>query len=289
LGEYPTRVNHEVYSWSPEKPFIWPTSPATYRVQWTTIDSWLTFDAGEGAMWRTGIPAGWTRVNDTRIERIISEGMNWNSIQWPTSAHLRKEGHTPSIPARPVGTVPEGTSYTNFRVAWTPNQVTVTLHAGTGGSWESAPYGWTAHIGRAPNITQIRRTQAAGSEVIWPEYPTRANHTLTSWSPARPETWPTAPTTYRAQWSRITLWLTFDAGDGGAWNETGLPAGWARATDTTLWLVVGVGENWNTIEWPTAAHLSRQNYTPSIPARPIGSIQNGSTPSDFAMTWTPIP
>jgi len=44
------------------------------------------------------------------------------------------------------------------------------------------------------------------------------------------------------------------------------------ANATTLRRTVTLGANWNTISWPTASHVSRANFTPTIPAGPTGTI-----------------
>jgi hypothetical protein len=91
------------------------------------------------------------------------------------------------------------TAPTTHTAQWSANQITVTLNAGTGGSWANVPSGWT-QVGTG-QITQIQREQAAGSAVTWPVDPTRIGYRLSSWSFERPTTWPLVDSIYTAHWT----------------------------------------------------------------------------------------
>jgi hypothetical protein len=254
------------------------------------VTVFLTLNPAAG--W-TSVPRGWNGGGEPgRITRIYRTQSAGSPVTWPanpTSTTHTFRGWTVAgrdYMPRP-SRWPRIGEEVSFYGQWTPNQITVTLHADTGGAWASAPEGWTAHAGTAPNITQIRRTQDAGSCVEWPEDPTRDNRTLTSWSPARPETWPTAARTYRAQWTQDTRTVTFELVGGGRWR-TAIPSGWTRVGDTQITRNVPVGANWSTISWPTAANVQKDNHVPIISERPVGIVPATGGILDFTVTWMPI-
>ena len=147
------------------------------------------------------------------------------------------------------------TAATTYTAQWEGNNIVVTLNAGTGGAWTSVPAGWT-QVG-AGDITVIERTQVAGSAVTWPADPERTGFTLTGWETARPTEWPTAATTYTAQWEGNNIVVTLNAGTGGAW--TSIPAGWTQVGAGDITVIERTQVAGSAVTWP--ADPERTGFT----------------------------
>jgi len=142
-------------------------TPTTLVARWTPITRTLTFSTGTGGTW-SSIPPGWTRnAAQTQLTRTVNAGVNWNTIDWPTVAHLSRPGYVPNIlPQRPTGNVPATGGTVSWTVTWVRAVHTVTFNHN--------------FVGSPANIT--RNVQHGGSvgNANMPN-PTRAGFTFAGW------------------------------------------------------------------------------------------------------------
>jgi len=171
------------------------------------------------------------------------------------------------------------------------NSYTLTLHAGTGGTFLPAdvPAGWTPATGGAT----ISRAIVAGTpwESINFPMPVRAiedDITFNSWREARPTGLVDDDFESTALWNQPgdTHTITLNAGIGGTW-PTPAPEGWERsANGILLTRVVADGTPWESIDFPTPARATADGFTLLAwdPAQPTGLVE-----ADFASTaqWNP--
>ena len=184
--------------------------------------------------------------------------------------------------------LPTGTATVTLHARWVADTQThtITLDAGTNGTWGPVPPGWTP----SSDATYITRTVADGTAwatIAFPEPTAVGAFRHTDWTPAHPTTGNIgANFTSTAQWVEDvqTRTLTFDAGAGGSW--TSIPYRWnGTIGERLITLDMPIGSNWTSIPWPEAGNVTRSGHTPVIPPRPTGTL-SATCSTTWAVTWT---
>lgn len=191
--------------WQPVRPSGAVTTAFTSTAQWEDNPTHLiTLNAGTGAAFPASVPTGWERAaNGAQLTRRVEVNTPWSAIGFfPMPVHTTPEYFAFSAwsELRPTGGLV--TADFTATAVWIDlgdgNARTITLHAGTGGTFpENVPAEWTR-----TSPTQLTRTVAVDTAWNLISFPTpvRAGFTFT-WNPVQPTGNVTTDFTSTAQWT----------------------------------------------------------------------------------------
>lgn len=158
----PVKIGYSFTGWSPALPSKFPEVNSAYKAQWVKIDpSTITFNTDGGS-------------DITAITGLYGAAVTAPAD--PTKAGYTFAGWTPAIPS----TFPENSM--TVKALWTKNRITITFD--TAGGTAVAPI-----------------KGYVGTNVTAPANPTKTGFTFAGWTPALPDTYPTANLTVTATWT----------------------------------------------------------------------------------------
>ncbi len=169
-----SRVGYQFTGWSPYVPASVSIGDATYTAQWRILSYTIFFDANGG----TG---GWATPHTLTYGATLT-------APTVTKTNYIFSCWSPVVPA----TVPaENTTYI---AQWTPKNYNITFDANGGTGTTTLSLGYNTPLTAPPMA--------------------RTGYTLTGWEPSLPTTVPGANTIYKAQWSKNSYYITFNANGG---------------------------------------------------------------------------
>ena len=286
---FPARAGYRIHSsmWNPVTPATWPATAQTFNAVWTEgTTTQVTFD-GNGGTWATA-PDGWSGVGTAPYSSItrrqtLGTAMAVPSV-FPTRAGYRAHSSlwNSSLWGSVMPTIWPQVPHT-FNAVWTAAPTTLTF-SGNGGTWETAPVGWSG-VGTAP-YSSITRTQAAGTAMVLPSvFPTRAGYRIHSslWSPATPAIWPSLTQTFNAVWTAGGVMVTLD-GNGGTWETA--PAGWVGVGTAPFTSIRRAQEPGSDMVLPSVFPTREGHRVHSSMWSPAPSLYWPQVSQTFNVVWT---